>query len=74
MQKSFVNRLHLVLHAYVETFDVTVFFVFTRFMEWELPKPSNVERGVSAGPPELKPLPTTPALLDERAASPLQIK
>ena len=34
-EKSFVNRLHLVLHACVEIFDV-MFFVFTGFMEWEL--------------------------------------
>ena len=26
--KSFVNRLHLVLHVCIETFDVTVFFVY----------------------------------------------
>ena len=29
--KSFVNRIHLVFHAYVETFDVMFFFSFTEF-------------------------------------------
>ena len=33
MQKKIVNRLHLVLHACVEIFDVTVFFAFTGFIE-----------------------------------------
>ena len=28
--KSFVNRLHLVLHACVQTFDVTFFFLRLR--------------------------------------------
>ena len=32
--KSFVNRLHLVLHACVEIFDVTFFYVYS-FMGWE---------------------------------------
>ena len=32
-EKSFINRLHLVLHACVETFDVMFFFAFTGFME-----------------------------------------
>ena len=30
--KSFVNRLHLVLYACVETFNVMFFFTFTVFM------------------------------------------
>ena len=34
MQKSFVNRLHLVLHACVETFDV-IFFLRLRVYEVE---------------------------------------
>ena len=34
--KSFVNRLHLVHHACVETFDVTFFFCVYGFMGWEL--------------------------------------
>ena len=34
--KIFMNRLYLVLYVYVETFDVTFFFAFTRFMGWEL--------------------------------------
>ena len=30
--KSFVNRLYLVFYAYIEIFDVIIFFVFTEFM------------------------------------------
>ena len=29
--KSFINRLHLVLHACVKIFDVIFFFAFTEF-------------------------------------------
>ena len=33
--KSFINRLHLILHACVKTFDV-IFFVFTEFKSKDL--------------------------------------
>ena len=33
--KKIVNRLHLVLYACVETFDVMFFSVFTEFMRWD---------------------------------------
>ena len=58
--KSFVNRLYLVLHACVETFDV-MFFLFTGFMEWELNRarvgfgiePAAVRDGFSGRRPDL---------------------
>ena len=47
MQKKFINRLHLVLHACVKIFDM-IFFAFTGFMRWELNM--SLGGGSSMGP------------------------
>ena len=44
--KSFINRLHLVLYAYVKIFDVMFFFAFTGFTV------KNLKQGLRYSDPE----------------------